>query len=127
MPYMTLELYDRLWNRGLDVPAYFVAARGLWDEIWKKLGDTPSEAGLANALRSAQIQFELNCGGRDLGQEIMAITAISQFYSPEAGFDGTLRRARLTRDAFRSSGCSGEVIGMVDRIAREYLIDERQP
>ena len=125
---MTHELYERLMQDGERVPGYFANALKIWAEIWAKAGRSVTASALAPILRSAQAEFETKCGGRSLGQEIMALTAIAQFYSCASGFDQDgIKRARITRDAMRTSGCSGEVVGMVDRHAKAYAIDERQP
>lgn len=69
-----------------------------------------------------QMRFENRCGGRDLGQEIMAWSGFAFLYDTYAGFNNiNQQRAIRLRDAFRSSGCSLEVTSHASNAADFYL------
>ena len=83
-----------------------------------------SEASLAMRLRIEQLWFEKHCGGRYLGQEVMAFTGIAHLYSTAEGFGDNQETARRVSDAIQASTCSAEVKGVADRMAKLYLDEE---
>lgn len=103
---------------------YFKKALDRWNEILKSDSAKDVET-LAKKLTSEQFWFEHNCGTRWIGQEIMVITGICQFYSISIGFEETKEKALLVYNAFMASSCSIEVKGDAKDVAKSYyLIDE---
>ena len=104
---------------------YYHNAKKKWNEILKKNLDIDLDC-LANILSSEQIWFEQNCGGRWIGQEIMVIVGITQFYSTKCGFEGeNLDNAKAVYNAFSKSFCSLEVKAWADEIAANYDLLEQ--
>lgn len=115
---------EALVNGDRSVVQHYARAKQLWDEILAS-PDAANVDALSQRLSSAQFRFENECGGRWVGQEIMVIVGIAQFYSTVAGFDGNVKRARLVYDALRASHCSMEVKGHAERVAESYSLLER--
>lgn len=114
---------ERLLEADHNVASYYRRALEIWRQILNRPGVDTAD-GLADTLGREQLHFEQECGGRWLGQEIMAAVGIWQFYSTVDGFtDETLARARLVRDAFSRSMCSVEVKGHADRISSALGLD----
>ncbi len=88
------------------------------------LRTNPSGLPLAERLPIEQAWFEINCGGRRLGQEVMAVTGIARLYSTADGFGDNQETARRVSDAIQASTCSAEVKGVADRMAKLYLDEE---
>ncbi len=114
---------EKLISGDEKIIGYYRKAREHWEEM---INDTSikSSAQFANSLSSQQLWFEKNCGGRWLGQEIMAVVGLMQFYSNENGFNGNERSAIAIYEAFTNSYCSLEVKSIVDNIAEKYYINE---
>ena len=107
-----------------DVLVYYSNALGRWREKLPKYLEMSLEE-LAKELTIEQSWFEENCGSRWVGQEIMVVTGISQFYTTECGFDHHEHLALKIYHAFMQSYCSLEVKGVAEDIAKSYwLIDE---
>lgn len=118
MPHYTLENILRN-NKGI-VDNYQEAVK-LWNEIWK---DPKSETveGLADLLSSKQLTFEANCGGRYLGQEVMAWSGFAQLYDTISGFTAENKeKAIRLKEAFQASHCSLEVISIAEEAAKSYI------
>lgn len=106
-----------------NVLVYYSAALDRWERILAKYESKSSEE-LAKELSSEQFWFEQNCGSRWVGQEIMVITGITQFYTTEHGFDKNRDLAIKVYRAFMQSYCSLEVKGVAEDIAKRYYLDE---
>lgn len=110
--------------------SYYQKAKELWDEILSEINikDNSNISILAKTLSDKQIlDFEIDCGGRYLGQEIMAWYGIAQFYRVEDGFGGDLERlqsAKNVYEAFKKSYCSLEVKSAARDAAENYNLDE---
>jgi len=106
-----------------EVVGYYQSAAIHWQEIWSR-PESGELAALAKILQSEQFWFELHCGGRWVGQEIMVVSGLAGLYSTATGFEDNLERARLLYDAFQSSYCSIEVKSIAEEVARSYdLLD----
>ena len=88
------------------------------------LRTNPSGLPLAERLPIEEAWFEVNCGGRRLGQEVMAVTGIAHLYSTEDGFGDNQESAQQVSAAIQASTCSVEVKGVADRMAQLYLDEE---
>lgn len=115
---------DLLLKQDENVLEYYQTALDKWKEILES-SDALSVEALAQRLFAEQLWFEHNCGTRWVGQEIMVITGISQFYDLSKGFEDNLDKAILVYKAFMASYCSIEVKGVAKDVARSYyLLDE---
>ena len=84
----------------------------------------PSGLSLAERLPIEQAWFEVNCGGRHLGQEVMAVTGIAHLNNTADGFGDNQEKAQGVSDAIQASTCSAEVKGVAERMAQLYLDEE---
>lgn len=106
-----------------EVVSFYQTAADRWREIWSRK-ESRDLLSLAKLLTSEQMWFELNCGGRWIGQEVMVVSGLAGLYTTATGFDDQLPRARLLYDAFQSSYCSVEVKSIAEEVARSYdLLD----
>jgi len=109
---------------------YYQEAKKIWEEISAKIKiqDKFNIKILAQELTSRQISdFEHLCGGRSIGQEIMAWYGIAQYYSVEDGFGSEpdrLQNAKNVYEAFQRSGCSLEVKSAANDVAKFYDLEE---
>ncbi|HHG3121897.1 hypothetical protein [Vibrio parahaemolyticus] len=106
-----------------DIVAHYSAARKLWEEIMDKFPDVNPSA-LSKELTSKQLIFEHSCGGRWIGQEIMVISGITQFYTISCGFGENKEKAIKVYKAFMMSYCSIEVKGVAQDVAKSYYLNE---
>ena len=114
---------EKLLAGDLSVVDEISEAKRRWTKILATHGLT-SVGNLAVCLTSEQIGFEQDCSDRWLGQEIMALVGIAQFYSTTHGFGKHIGDAKLVLEAFRESDCSVELKGVVETVARSYgLLD----
>jgi len=114
---------NHLLNKNQKIFEYYQTAKTHWKEILDDIGfDNVDE--LAKRLFTDQLWFEHNCGGRTLGQEVMAISGIAQFYDIYVGFEDTFKKAQYVYEAFASSFCSLEVKYYARETAVEYDIIE---
>ena len=145
----TLEL---LIKGNPDVVDYYREALAWWKTV---IADNPTfdVERLSMVLTAEQAVFERKCGGRFVGQEIMVIVGIGQFYTTEHGWDqfpspvtridANGKRIRLTRrgvpvgallsprekaqriyKGIMKSYCSVEVKGYADEVAQSYQLLE---
>ena len=91
---------------------------------------------LSKIVTAEQISFfEHQCGGRYVGQEIMVLSGIAQFYTTQDGFEWTSEphpeldnreKAMRVYKAFMRSYCSMEIKQIAEEVARDYdLLEER--
>jgi len=115
---------EHLIDGDQDVLSYYQNAKTRWLKILTENLSLNSDE-LAKVLSNEQFWFEKNCGGRWVGQEIMVVTGIVQFYTTARGFDDNRGKAKLVYEAFMKSYCSIEVKGAVEDVAKSYnLIEE---
>ena len=88
------------------------------------LRTNPSGLPLAERLPIEQAWFEINCGGRRLGQEVMAVTGIARLYSTADGFGDNQETAQRVSAAIQASTCSVEMKGVSERMSQLYLDEE---
>ncbi|BCG10894.1 hypothetical protein [Buttiauxella agrestis] len=106
-----------------DVVSYYQSAKERWSEIMKE-NINPSTLELSKKLTSEQFWFEHNCGGRWVGQEIMVITGITQYYTTAIGFSKNKEKALLVYNALMMSYCSLEIKSITRDIAQSYYLIE---
>jgi hypothetical protein len=100
-------IIELLKNNNL-INDYYITALKIWDIIILEMEMNPFEEH-SKLIASHQSEFELNCGGKDLGKEIMAITAIARFYSSEIGFEHCIEEVYNLRKLMLASNCSLDV------------------
>lgn len=105
---MAVYTLEKLIEGDNEILENYNSARQLWNEIRQSELFANVDT-LAQELSHMQLQFEHQCGGRWIGQEIMAFVGIGQFYSTEVGFDANLEDALKVKEAFARSYCSLEV------------------
>ncbi|WP_066412880.1 hypothetical protein [Sutcliffiella cohnii] len=106
-----------------DIIHFYAEANGLWEEIWNN-PQSESAEGLSVLLSNMQMRFENRCGGRYLGQEIMAWSGFGHLYDTGIGFNGTNQeKSNRLMNAFRRSSCSLEVKSHANRAAESYYVN----
>lgn len=120
---MAVYTLDLLIKGEQDIVEYYNNARQLWQQIRESAVFNNVDS-LAQELTSRQFRFEMDCGGRWVGQEIMAMVGIGQFYSIEAGFDGNTDDAIKVKNAFARSYCSIEVKYHAERAVEIFGLTE---
>ncbi|EGR2468627.1 hypothetical protein VCSRO93_3648 [Vibrio cholerae] len=114
---------EKLMSGDEQIVTHYSVAREMWREIMDKFPDAePSE--LSKELTLKQLMFEHSCGGRWLGQEIMVVTGITQFYTTSYGFGENKEKAIRVYKAFLMSYCSIEVKGLAEDVAKSYYLNE---
>lgn len=120
---MAVYTLEKLINGHADIVEHYNNARQLWNEISQSDSFNNADT-LAEELTMRQLEFEHRCGGRWIGQEIMALTGIGQFYSSEIGFDATHADAIKVKDAFARSYCSLEVKWHAEKAVKIFGLNE---
>lgn len=110
---------EELLDNDSQLLNYYAKAKERWLDIIQRPSAEDMDK-LASVLTVEQIWFENNCGGREIGQEIMAVVGIAQFYTTQSGFSGNYKKARRVYDAFWRSYCSLEVKSHAKQIAKDY-------
>lgn len=110
-------------SSGVNVEPWFRAARNLWSAIVTETGLADVES-LARRISSEQMSFEAECGGRFIGQEIMAWTGIAFYYTTAIGYEGHEQEAATLYNALMRSACSMEVHHHATEAARSYDLTE---
>lgn len=114
---------ERLISADENILIYYKNAQLLWKEILEQTHYQDSYE-LAQQLTNMQFAFEHKCGGRWIGQEIMVITGIAQFYTIDEGFGNNIDKAKLIYKAITLSYCSMEVKGIAEEVAKSYFLKE---
>jgi hypothetical protein len=123
---MARQTLEKLIQGDYEIVESFIAVKKMWDEIVKSFEWNDSDAlnKMSRILSNKQIAMEVAAGERWLGQEIMVIVGIGQFYSTRIGFDTNFKKAKLVRDAFLISYCSLEVKGLAEEIGELYSVND---
>jgi hypothetical protein len=116
-----MHLTIKALREGTSIATYWQAGFATWRELLRDIG-TVKIGDLAARIGEAQLeQFERRCGGRALGQEIMAWTGVAYFFDAEEGnFGDDVERARKIFDALQLSHASIEVKVHAERAAITY-------
>lgn len=123
---MALETLEKLINGDSNIVGSYIRIKRKWDEILNNFdwNDYEATSKLSTKVSYYQIPMEQLAGERWLGQEIMVIVGIGQFYRTDLGFDAeTVKRAKIVRDAFLMSYCSLEVKSIAEEIGVLYQVD----
>jgi hypothetical protein len=124
---------DEIMKQNRDIFKWYKNARKIWEALLIKwdISKQSNIDGLANDLWKYQHSFERHCGGKTIGQEIMVITGIVQFYNVNVGFeqewntpnDHRLKKAINVYKAFQRSSCSMEVKFTAKNVAKSYGLE----
>lgn len=106
-----------------DISQHYTTAVQIWQQI-KDSYNFRNSIALAEELNKRQSQFERECGGKWLGQEIMVIVGIGQFWNHHIGFDATLEDALKVKEAFLLSNCSVEVKWHVEKVSAIFYLKD---
>lgn len=120
---MKYTVYELL-NGSAKIFEYYQTAKQRWEKLLDGINFNEVSV-LAKKLHYEQQWFEENCGGQVLGQEIMVIAGIAQFYDKYKGFNGTKAKAQFIYDSLAKSYCSLEVKFHASDTAKEYGLIER--
>lgn len=120
---MAIYTLEELINGNNEIVQYYSNARQIWLQI-RESEQFQNIDSLAQELTNRQFEFEHQCGGRWLGQEIMAAVGIGQFYNSHVGFEATMEDVMKVKDAFMQSYCSLEVKWHAERIAGIFNLTE---
>lgn len=104
---MLMQTVIALLDGNKDLSNYYLRAK----EIWKEIIESPqfeNEDSLSKELTGRESEFQMECGGRELGGEIMAFVAVGQFYNNLIGVDGSLSELDKISRAFEKSMCRFE-------------------
>lgn len=101
--------------------AYYQRALQIWGELAADPGFADPKR-LAAAVQARQTQFELECGDRSLGREVLVISGLGQFYKTETGFEDRLETARNVARAIMISACSQDVKQHTVNVAQLYSL-----
>jgi hypothetical protein len=125
---------DEILKGNAKLLNWYNEALNLWKDILKPydLTDSSQFGKLSKVLFENQFKFESICGSRSIGKEIMAVSAIVQFYNINTGFDDEWdkpsehrkKKAKNLFNAIQFSGCSLEVKSNAKRIAKIYGLIE---
>ena len=110
---------ERLLNGDTSLVEHYQSAAKRWKEILAT-PEAREVASLATLLKSHQMWFERNAGGRWPGQEAMVVSGFGMLYSTESGFQGNYKLAQMLAQAFEASSCSMEVKSIARQVARLY-------
>lgn len=88
-----MGVLEQLIGGNAEVVRWFQNARQLWEEIDQDVGQG-DPAALQQAMHDRLWRFEHECGGRDLGQEVMAYVGVGRFHSTAGGFEDNIDAAK---------------------------------
>jgi len=122
---MARQTLEKLIHGDENIVAAYSRIKEKWDEI---LGGFNWEADdaiekMAELVSFYQIPMEHIVGERWLGQEIMVIVGIGQFYNSEIGFDASSRQVNIVYKGFLTSMCSLEVKYHAETIGELYKVN----
>ncbi|MEN1895635.1 hypothetical protein [Staphylococcus nepalensis] len=115
---MTLE---KLINNDSEILEYYQNANKLWEKIWNSK-ESENEKDLAKIISSYQYDFEEKCGGRWIGQEIMAWSAYAYLLKTTDNFPDT--KLKKLNNAFKNSFLSSEIYAEIDNAKKALYLDE---
>lgn len=122
-----VEIFDRLTKGDDSILKYFKHIKIKWDEILKEFKwESPKAVeNMRSLISSHQYVFEELAYNDWLGQQIMVIVGINQYYSIYEGFtDANERKVRIILEAIESSSCSREVKQIANEISTLYYIEK---
>jgi len=123
---MARQTLEKLISGDTDILEAYKRVKEKWDEILKDFdwdSDNATEK-MAELVTFYQIPMEHIAGERWLGQEIMVIVGIGQFYSSQIGFDAHTKEVKTVYNGFLTSMCSLEVKYHAETIGSLYGVND---
>ncbi|MGA8171662.1 MAG: hypothetical protein WB816_12650 [Methylocystis sp.] len=103
---------------------HYQAAKRKWI-LFFETHKNQSASEWAKWLAAEQITFfERRCGGRSLGQEVMAWSGFGALYDTEVGFGENLATARKLAAAFALSMCCAELKKRAEDAAASFHVND---
>lgn len=112
---------ERILSGDDSIASNFASAKRFFEELFGPKRDESVED-WAQWLSQKQHVFELHCGGRYEGQEVMAWTGFGMLYSTDVGFEENQELATKLADAFERSMVSLEVKGHAKEAVASYHV-----
>jgi len=100
----------KLINNEEEILEYYKNAEKLWEKIWNSK-ESQNEKELADLITSYQFYFEDQCGGRDIGQEIMVWSGYAYLIKKTEAKPETNSELNKFINAFDKSHVSSEIYG----------------
>ncbi len=102
-----------------DVVKYFQEAKKIWKEILpENLSDTDL---VARRMDDAELkEFELKCGGNQLGKEIMGISLVALFELDIEGFGKDEEKTKLMVEALNKTSLQVEIFSAAKSTLRLF-------
>lgn len=118
MAYQTIK---NLLEGNVDTVEYYNNARRIWKDI-RESEHFGSVESLAQEISRRESEFNHKCGGRELGEELLAYVGIGQFYSysPDFGLDANIEEVTKIKDAIEMSMCRFEVKAKAEGAAKFF-------
>ena len=117
---------EELMAGNREIVGHYQRANAKWQEFFQ----THRALGVkdwAQWLTDQQLSFfEHQCGGRLLGQEVMAWSGFATLYSTQVGFENNRPAAKRLVQAFAASMCSLEVKSHARAAALSYHLDDEE-
>jgi hypothetical protein len=123
---MARQTLEKLINGDREIVEAYHRVGEKWKEILKDFDWDAEDAvkKMAELVSLWQIPMEHVAGERWLGQEIMVIVGIGQFYSTQIGFDAQIKEAKIVYNGFLTSMCSIEVKFHAETIGKLYNVSD---
>jgi hypothetical protein len=112
------QTIEALMNGDPDILELYERAREHWKQILQET-EPFDDSTLGQRLLGEQFWFEQDCGEKFLGQEIMVVTGIAQFYSTAEGFAENIDKAVIVLNAFKKCA-SIEAECFAESVAKIY-------
>ncbi len=97
------QTIEALVTGNREIMGFYQRSIEHWQQILRETQPL-DDSTLAGRLLSGQFLFEQSCGGKYLGQEIMVLTGVAQFYSTTDGFGENREKALIVLKAFEYCG-----------------------
>lgn len=123
---MAKQTLEKLIQGDPEIITAYRNVKEKWDQILMDFNWESEDAvdHMAELVTQYQIQMEHVAGERWLGQEIMVIVGIGQFYSSEIGLEGHIRQAKTVYNGLLRSMCSLEVKYHAENVGEMYGVNE---
>lgn len=123
---MARQTLEKLIAGDSEIIEAYQKVKAKWSEILQDFDFESKDAveKMAELVSFWQIPMEHIAGERWLGQEIMVIVGIGQFYSTKIGFDANIKEVLTVYNGFLTSMCSLEVKYHAETIGRLYNIND---
>lgn len=123
---MARQTLEKLITGDREILEAYQRVKAKWDEILQHFdwGAEDAVERMADLVTKWQLPMEGIAGERWLGQEIMVIVGIGQFYNSYIGFDASIKQVKTVYNGFLTSMCSIEVKFHAETIGKLYGIED---